>query len=262
MEGEISQSLDGIKAVFLDLDGTIYLGDSLIDGALDFLGRLEERGIKRYFLSNNSSKSVEQYVEKLRDLGIDADKDEVLLSTHDLISWLSKKEVTSTFLVGTEGMRSMLEEEGIETSSEHPEFVVLGYDTEISYEKLATASIHLHEGVQLVASHPDMVCPSPRGGLPDTGAYMSLFKATTGVGPVHVCGKPNKGMILHKVEDLGLKPSECCMVGDRLYTDIEMADRAGVYGILVLSGEASVDDVEEGELRPSLVVDSVAELLD
>ena len=262
MEGEISQSLDGIKAVFLDLDGTIYLGDSLIDGALDFLGRLEERGIKRYFLSNNSSKSVEQYVEKLRDLGIDADKDEVLLSTHDLISWLSKKEATSTFLVGTEGMRSMLEEEGIETSSEQPEFVVLGYDTEISYEKLATASIHLHEGVQLVASHPDMVCPSPRGGLPDTGAYMSLFKATTGVGPVHVCGKPNKGMILHKVEDLGLKPSECCMVGDRLYTDIEMADRAGVYGILVLSGEASVDDVEEGELRPSLVVDSVAELLD
>ena len=261
MEGEISQSLDGIKAVFLDLDGTIYLGDSLIDGALDFLGRLEERGIKRYFLSNNSSKSVEQYVEKLRDLGIDADKNEVLLSTHDLISWLSKKEVTSTFLVGTEGMRSMLEEQGIETSSEQPEFVVLGYDTEISYEKLATASIHLHEGVQLVASHPDMVCPSPRGGLPDTGAYMSLFKATTGVGPVHVCGKPNKGMILHKVEDLGLKPSECCMVGDRLYTDIEMADRAGVYGILVLSGEASVDDVEEGELRPSLVVDSVAELL-
>jgi HAD superfamily hydrolase (TIGR01457 family) len=261
VEGEISQSLDGIKAVFLDLDGTIYLGDSLIDGALDFLGRLEERGIKRYFLSNNSSKSVEQYVEKLRDLGIDADKDEVLLSTHDLISWLSKKEVTSTFLVGTEGMRSMLEEQGIETSSEQPEFVVLGYDTEISYEKLATASIHLHEGVQLVASHPDMVCPSPRGGLPDTGAYMSLFKATTGVGPVHVCGKPNKGMILHKVEDLGLKPSECCMVGDRLYTDIEMADRAGVYGILVLSGEASVDDVEEGELRPSLVVGSVAELL-
>ncbi|MGB1703881.1 MAG: HAD-IIA family hydrolase [Candidatus Thalassarchaeaceae archaeon] len=261
MEGEISQSLDGIKAVFLDLDGTIYLGDSLIHGALDFLGRLEERGIKRYFLSNNSSKSVEQYVEKLRDLGIDADKDEVLLSTHDLISWLSKKEVTSTFLVGTEGMRSMLEGEGIETSSEQPEFVVLGYDTEISYEKLATASIHLHEGVQLVASHPDMVCPSPRGGLPDIGAYMSLFKATTGVGPVHVCGKPNKGMILHKVEDLGLKPSECCMVGDRLYTDIEMADRAGVHGILVLSGEASVDDVEEGELRPSLIVESVAELL-
>mgnify|MGYP003322113427 FL=1 len=261
MEEKISESLEGIAAVFLDLDGTIYLGDRLIDGALEFLGRLEERGIRRYFLSNNSSKSVEQYLEKLRGLGIDADEEEILLSTHDLISWLSGKEVTSTFLVGTEGMRSMLEKEGINTSAERPEFVVLGYDTEISYEKLATASIHLHEGVQLVASHPDMVCPSPRGGLPDTGAYMSLFKATTGVSPVHVCGKPNKGMILHKVEDLGLEPYECCMVGDRLYTDMEMAEKAGVHGVLVLSGEASIGDVEKGKLHPSIVVDSVAELL-
>ena len=90
---------------------------------------------------------------------------------------------------------------------------------------------------------------------------MSLFKATTGVSPVHVCGKPNKGMILHKVEDLGLEPYECCMVGDRLYTDMEMAERAGVHGVLVLSGEASIGDVEKGKLHPSIVVDSVAELL-
>ena len=170
MEGEISESLDGITAIFLDLDGTIYLGDGLIDGALEFLGRLEERGIRRYFLSNNSSKSVEQYLDKLRSLGIDADEDEVLLSTHDLISWLIKKEVTNTFLVGTEGMRSMLVERGIDVWSDEPEFVVLGYDTEITYEKLATASIHLHRGVPMVASHPDIVCPSPDGGLPDTGA--------------------------------------------------------------------------------------------
>ena len=110
MEGRINETLDGITTVFLDLDGTIYLGHGLIDGALEFLERLEERGIRRYFLSNNSSKSVDQYLEKLRDLGINADEDEVLLSTHDLISWLSKKEVTDTFLVGTEGMRSMLTE--------------------------------------------------------------------------------------------------------------------------------------------------------
>ncbi len=224
MEGKISESLDGITAIFLDLDGTIYLGDGLIDGALEFLGRLEERGIRRYFLSNNSSKSVEQYLDKLRSLGIDADENEVLLSTHDL------------------------------------EFVVLGYDTEITYEKLATASIHLHRGVPMVASHPDVVCPSPDGGLPDTGAYMSLFEATTGVRPVHVCGKPNKGMILHKIEELGLEASECAMVGDRLYTDMEMAERAGVHGILVLSGEAALADLEGSGLSPSLVVGSVGSL--
>ncbi len=260
MESELDESLDGVAAIFLDLDGTIYLGDSLIEGASEFLNRLEQRGIRRFFLSNNSSKSVGQYLGKLRGLGIGAHEGEVLLSTHDLISWLTDKGVVDTFLVGTEGMRRMLEESGVSTTSSDPEFVVLGYDTEINYEKLTTASVHLHSGVPMVASHPDMVCPSPDGGLPDTGAYMALFEATTGVRPSHICGKPNKGMILHKIEELGLDPSNCAMVGDRLYTDMEMADRAGVQGILVLSGEATREDLEESGLNPSLVVDSVSSL--
>jgi HAD superfamily hydrolase (TIGR01450 family) len=257
---ELDESLDSIDAVFLDLDGTIYLGDRLIDGASEFLDRLESRGIRRFFLSNNSSKSVGQYLEKLRDFGIEAFEEEVLLSTHDLIAWLTKEGVSDTYLVGTEGMREMLEENGISTSSNEPELVVLGYDTEISYEKLSRASVHLHNGVPMVSSHPDMVCPSPDGGLPDTGAYMALFEATTGVRPKHICGKPNKGMILHKIEELRLDPSSCAMVGDRLYTDMEMAERAGVHGILVLSGEATRSDLEDSGLNPSLVVDSVSSL--
>ena len=257
---ETSDSLDGIKAVFLDLDGTIYLGSDLIEGAQSFLNRLEEKGIMRFFLSNNSSKSVGQYVEKLRGLGIPASADEILLSTHDLISWLSENGINQTYLVGTEGMREMLESVGISTESEEPQYVVLGYDTEITYEKLSTASVHLHRGVPMVASHPDVVCPSPDGGLPDTGAYMDLFEATTGVRPEHVCGKPNAGMILHKVEELGLRPDQCAMVGDRLYTDMEMAKRAGVHGVLVLSGEATVGDLEVAPQNPSLVVGSVDEL--
>jgi len=256
---ETSDSLDGIKAVFLDLDGTIYLGSDLIEGAQSFLNRLEEKGIMRFFLSNNSSKSVGQYVEKLRGLGIPASADEILLSTHDLISWLSENSINQTYLVGTEGMREMLETVGIGTESEEPQYVVLGYDTEITYEKLSTASVHLHRGVPMVASHPDVVCPSPDGGLPDTGAYMDLFEATTGVRPEHVCGKPNAGMILHKVEELGLRPDQCAMVGDRLYTDMEMAKRAGVHGVLVLSGEATVGDLEVAPQNPSLGVGSVDE---
>ena len=252
--------LDGIDAIFLDLDGTIYLGSNRIEGALEFLNRCDERGVKRYFLSNNSSRSVKQYVKKLHAFGIPADEDDVLLSTHDLLAWLKSNSITKTWLIGTEGMREMLEEKGIETQSETPEYVVLGYDTEINYEKLSKASIFLHAGIPLVASHPDMVCPSPDGGLPDTGAYMALFEATTGVRAAHICGKPNKGMILHKIKDLGLDPSNCAMVGDRLYTDMEMADRAGVQGILVLSGEATREGLEESGLNPSLVVDSVSSL--
>jgi len=257
----MDKSLDGIKVIFLDLDGTIYLGGELIEGALDFLERCEQRGIKRYFLSNNSSKSVNQYVTKLNGLGVPAEAKDVLLSTHDLLSWLAKKEITETFLVGTEGMRSMLEDVGIKTRSNQPQYVVLGYDTEINYEKLTTASIHLHNGIPLIASHPDVVCPSPDGGLPDVGAYLSLFEATCGVKASHICGKPNAGMILHKIEELGVQPSECAMVGDRLYTDIEMAVRAGVVGILVLSGEATIEDVEHETQMPDIIVDSVDMLL-
>ena len=253
-------SLDGIKAVFLDLDGTLYLGSELIDGALDFLVRLEERGIQRFFLSNNSSRSVTQYVEKLHGMGVPASPGDVLLSTHDLLAWLSTNGITETYLVGTSGMQGMLEDAGISTDSGEPEYVVLGYDTEITYEKLSTASVHLHRGVPMVASHPDTVCPSPEGGLPDTGAYMELFEATTGVRPEHVCGKPNAGMILHKVDEIGLRPEQCAMIGDRLYTDMEMAQRAGVQGILVLSGEATIEDLQTAPQTPSLVVGSVDEL--
>ena len=255
-----SSSLNGIKAVFLDLDGTIYLGSNIIGGALSFLDRLEEKGIMRFFLSNNSSKSVGQYLEKLQGLGILASADEILLSTHDLISWLRENSIDQTYLVGTEGMREMLESAGVETKSERPQYVVLGYDTEITYEKLSTASIHLHRGIPMVSSHPDVVCPSPNGGLPDTGAYMDLFEATTGVRPEHVCGKPNAGMIMHKVEELGLRPDQCAMVGDRLYTDMEMAERAGVHGVLVLSGEATMEDLRAAPQNPSIVVGSVDEL--
>ncbi len=261
MKGPLDNSLGGIKAIFLDLDGTIYLGGDLIDGAVDFLGRLEASGIRRFFLSNNSSKSVGQYLEKLQSLGIPSTEDDILLSTHDLLSWLDGEGVTEAYLVGTEGMREMLEAVGVNTNSKSPQYVVLGYDTEITYEKLSIASIHLHNGVPMVASHPDIVCPSPEGGLPDTGAYMDLFEATTGVRPVHICGKPNAGMILHKVEELGLRAEQCAMVGDRLYTDIEMAERAGAHGILVLSGEATMADLAVSPQNPSLVVDSVASLL-
>ena len=256
----MNHSLNGIKAVFLDLDGTIYLGNELIDGAVEFLNRCDERGVQRFFLSNNSSKSVTEYLAKLHGLGIPAEANDVLLSTHDLLSWLGAEGVTETYLVGTEGMRSMLEEVGVSTRSGEPQYVVLGYDTEIDYEKLATASIHLHNGIPLVASHPDMVCPSPDGGLPDVGAYLALFKATTGVEPSYICGKPNAGMILHKIEELGLQPSQCAMVGDRLYTDMEMAAQANVVGVLVLSGEATLDDLEAAPQTPDVIVDSVANL--
>lgn len=257
-------SLEEIDAIFLDLDGTLYLGSNLIDGALEFLLRCQERGVRRFFLSNNSSRSVSQYLDKLLKFNIPVNEQDILLSTHDLLSWLHANDITETWLVGTKGMAEMLQQAGITTDSESPQYVVLGYDTELTYDKIMTASIHMHAGIPLVASHPDMVCPSPDGGLPDVGAYLAMFKATTGVDPVHITGKPNAGMILHKINELGLDPARCAMVGDRLYTDIAMANRAGCVGVLVLSGEATMADVEAldagAEQMPKLIVNSVDEL--
>ena len=254
-------SLPGIKVVFCDLDGTLYLGDQLIPGARGFLERCHSRGIRPFFLSNNSSRSVEQYVEKLIGLGIPASADDVLLSTHDLLSWLNKKGVREVFLVGTTGMRSMFTARGFVTDSRAPEYVVLGYDTEVTYGKLATATVHLHRGIPLVASHPDLVCPVPDGGLPDAGSFLALLEAATGVRPVHVCGKPNAGMVLHKLNELGVAANQSAVIGDRLYTDVEMAKRSGAMGILVLSGEATRDDVENAPQQPDLVLASVDDLL-
>ena len=157
----INVDLEDIECVFLDLDGTIYLGTDLIPGAIEFLGRCEARGIQRFFLSNNSSRSVQEYVTKLQQMGIAASDDEVLLSTHDLVAWLHGSNYERICLVGTEGMRNMLVAEGLIIDDEEPELVVLGYDTEINYGKITTATKHLHRGVPLVASHPDIVCPSP-----------------------------------------------------------------------------------------------------
>lgn len=257
----MDSKLEGVKTVFLDLDGTIYLGGNLIPGALDFLSRCEDKGVQRYFLSNNSSRSVDQYVAKLHKMNIPCTAEDVLLSTHDLLSWLQKEGVTRTWAIATKGMCDMMEAVGISTDDEDPQFVVLGYDTEINYEKISTGSIHMHKGVPLVASHPDMVCPSPDGGLPDVGAYLAMLKVTTGKDPVHITGKPNPGMIMHKIEELGLDPSECAMVGDRLYTDMEMAIQAGCVSVLVLSGEATIEDLEESGKTVDVVVESVDSLL-
>ena len=204
---------------------------------------------------------MDQYVAKLHKMNIPCTPDDVLLSTHDLLAWLQKEGVTKTWAIATKGMCQMMEDVGITTRDENPEYVVLGYDTEIDYEKISIGSIHMHKGTPLVASHPDMVCPSPEGGLPDVGAYLAMLKVTTGMDPVHITGKPNPGMIMHKIEELGLEAAECAMVGDRLYTDMEMAIQAGCVSVLVLSGEATMKDLEESGKEVSVVVNSVDALL-
>lgn len=263
MAQRLTVDLDGIDAVFLDLDGTLHMGWEPIPGVHAFLERLERAGIARRFLSNNSSKSVDAYVERLSAIGIAATPDEVLLSTHGLLAGLAERGVTRIWLVGTASMGEMVQAAGIEPWSEDPQLVIVGYDTEVTYEKLATASIHLHRGVGLVASHPDLVCPSPDGGLPDAGAYLALLETTTGVAPEQIYGKPDASMLGPALASLSLTaaPERTAMVGDRLYTDMALARNTGCRGILVLTGEATRAEAEAQPVPPDLVVASVADLV-
>ncbi len=254
--------LEGIKGVFLDLDGTLVIGEKLIPGADVFVAECRKIGVHVTFISNNSSRSVTQYVDKMLRLGIEASGEEILLSTHDLIAHLKDEEIRACWLIGTEGMRRMLEDAEIATREHSSEWVVIGYDTELTYAKLATGCAMLNRGAGLIASHPDLVCPSNDGDLPDVGAMLKMIEATTGVGATVITGKPRADMLIGRMNELGLAPEQCAMIGDRIYTDMAMAKAAGVHSILVLSGEARREEVQlmDEEERPDVVVNSVKDL--
>ncbi|HOO76912.1 MAG TPA: HAD-IIA family hydrolase [bacterium] len=255
----LSPELPGIKAVFCDLDGTLYLGDSPIPGASDFIGRLRDRGTKVFFMSNNSSRGKAGYIDKLKTMGIPAREPDILLSTDGLIDHLKKTGAAETWTIGTEAMKTLLRENGIATDSSEPDYVVLGYDTELTYPKIRQGALFLIRGVPLLATHPDMVCPTPDGPVPDIGSMMALLKAATGAEPAKVFGKPNPEMLSPTLCRLGITPQEAVVVGDRLYTDMALARNAGCRAVLVLSGETTRSRAENLPC-PALIVASVAEL--
>lgn len=248
------------KIFFLDLDGTIYLGDKLISGADKFLEALRKNHNDHYFLSNNSSRSKEDYVEKLKRMGILAKLDQIILSTDGVIEFLKKKNIKETYVLGTRSMKNMFKQAEIRTDSDDPEYVVLGYDTELTYEKLKTASLFLSHGKRMLAAHCDIVCPSPEGPLPDVGAMLALLEKATGRKPERIFGKPNPDMIKHILEKHKASNDQIVMVGDRIYTDMEFAKRLKCDFILVLSGETTPEDLEHLSIRPAIVVENLGQL--
>ena len=249
------------KVAFLDLDGTIYMGDALIPGAKEFLDHLKNKGISFYFLSNNSSRSKSDYVKKLSALGIYTGEEGIILSTDGVIAFLLEIDVRDIYVVGTKSMKEMFIEAGFHVESSNPRFVILGFDTELTYEKLKTAALFIQNGVELIATHPDLVCPTPEGFIPDTGAMLALFEKATNKKPFKIFGKPNPEMITHILKKYNVSPENVVMIGDRIYTDMELARRVPCDSILVLSGETKKEDLASIEEHPTLVVDSIADLI-
>jgi HAD superfamily hydrolase (TIGR01450 family) len=250
----------GKSCFVLDLDGTVYLGDRPIQGAVAFILRHRE-DCDFYFLSNNTSKGPATYIKKLNDMGIPAGNGSLLSPTAPLVEHLRGAGIRRVYLVGNEDYKAALLEAmpELQITPEGAEAVVLAYDTELTYEKLRTSALLLQRPeVAYLATHPDLVCPDPAGPLPDVGSFIALYEKAAGRLPEHVFGKPSPavlGPLLSRYPG-----EEMVMVGDRLSTDKKLAENAGIDFVLVLSGEAKREDLAEERLMPWRTVEDLGEL--
>jgi HAD superfamily hydrolase (TIGR01450 family) len=260
------KQLEHIRHVALDMDGTIYSGGTLFQSTLPFLALLEELGIGHTFLTNNSSKSARDYLAHLKKIGIPATANQLYTSTAATIEYLRAEhpQVRKLFVLGTPSMCAELTEAGfrLAENSPHdvPDAVVVGFDTGLTFERLCRTAYWIRNGKLFIATHPDRVCPTDQPTvLVDCGAICAALESAAGRGPAAVLGKPDPRMITGIVHRHGLEPSELAMVGDRLYTDMAMANRAGALGVLVLTGETSAQEAAHHKPAPGLIVSGLAE---
>lgn len=251
----------GKKAYFFDLDGTIYLGNRLFEGVHPILDWLKDSSKYFYFLSNNSSRSTSQYLAKLNKLGLDIKEHNIILSQHPTIKYLEKEGYKKIFLMGNQSLKEEFKQHGFIITEEEPEILVLAFDQEFTYDRLVKASYLLQEGIPYIATHPDNRCPTERGYIPDAGGTAALLERATGRLP-RVFGKPNKDMILFKLDEIGVEPQDAIMFGDRLYTDIRMGKEANVTTCCVLSGETKINDIEQSEFQPDYIIEGIWVLKD
>lgn len=249
-----------IKTVFLDLDGTVYVGTKKIPGVVEAINRIMQQGKEVFFLSNNSSKNKSDYVDRLKTMGITAKPEQIIISTDGVIDYLKSIRVEQVHILGTNSLKKIFLDEGFQIDSISPEYVIVGYDTELSYGKLVTACKYINAGVDIIATHCDVSCPSENGPIPDVGAFLEMIKSTTGKSPIKVFGKPTSNMILPTIRKTGIDPKQILFVGDRLHTDILMAKDVGSYGLLVLSGDTTRDKLENSLIQPDFVLNSLAEI--
>lgn len=247
------------KKAFFDLDGTVYLGNNVLDGAVAFFEKLRANHVHYYFLSNNSSKVKTEYVQRINNMGIACDEENIILPTDALLDQLINENVTDIHLVGNSKLAAFIESKGIRTTSANPKYVIVAFDTEVTYEKLQKASIFIQQGIPYMATNIDLVCPTDNGYIPDTGALYQLLQTTTGIKPAKVFGKPLPSMIESYIADVDVK--DVVIMGDRTYTDMELAKTINCDFILTLTGEANVTDLVDLGYSKCLVVNSIGDLL-
>lgn len=260
------ETIKRIKLYLFDMDGTLYLGSRLYDFTIELLQEIRRTGGKYLFITNNSSKSVNDYVKKLAGMGIQATREDFMTSSQATAYYLHKHHEGKTLYVcGTESLKEELRSEGfkVTTNLEEVECIVMGFDTELTFQKLHDVSYLLltQPDLPYIATNPDLVCPTEFGSVPDCGSVCIGIKNATGKEPI-VIGKPSPLMPQLAMDKLGISPDQTCVVGDRIYTDVRSGLNAGCVGILVMSGETTYEILEASDVKPDLVLSSGQEILD
>lgn len=260
------QDLKSIQLYMLDMDGTIYNEDTLIPGATDFFNLLNHQGKHYVFMTNNSSKGKASYVEKLNRLGIPATEKHIASSVNATVMFLKKhKPNAKIFLVGTDSFKKELLEEGFEIVSldyreNDIDYVLLGFDTELNYEKVRGACYYVSRDFPYIATNCDLKCPVlDNKFIPDCGAIAKMIELATGRMPQFL-GKPERTMVDAVSAQWNVPIDRIACVGDRLYTDIAVGINAGATSICVLTGEATKEEIASSEFKPDYCFDSVKEL--
>ncbi len=263
--GGIMDKLKNIKLYLFDMDGTLYLGDRLFDFTEELLSKIKTSGGKYMFMTNNSSKSVQDYIKKLERLGIKSEYDDFITSSQATAYYLNKYYNGKTLYVcGTNSLKDELRANGykITENLDEVEVVVMGFDTELTFKKLEDVSklLLLRRDIPYIATNPDYVCPTEFGSVPDCGSVCDMLYNVSGRRPV-VIGKPEPLMPILAMEHTGYTKEQTIVVGDRIYTDIKSGVNAGTITALVMSGETTYEILEKSDVKPDFVFESAKQLI-
>jgi len=250
----MSERLSQVRCFLLDMDGTFYLGDRLLEGALEFIEVLKAQGKDFLFLTNNSSKHARQYAEKITRLGLPIAENKVLTSGEATARYLlTTRPGARLFVVGTPALEEEFRAHGFALDESQPQAAILGFDTTLTYQKLWQLCDFVRAGLPYIATHPDFNCPIETGFMPDIGAMIAFVKASTGREPDLIIGKPNRLIVEAAAQKMNLPLDALGMIGDRLYTDIALGQTSGITTALVLSGETRAEDLVDSSFKPTYV---------
>lgn len=252
---------DGKRKFIFDIDGTIALGPVLIDGAKEFIDSLERDGREVFILTNNTSKTPRMCTEQLRSYGLNADGIRIITPLDACVRYFAAKGYERVYWAAVPQVSDYLTERGLRFDDAHPQAILLAFDKTVTYEKFQTITRLIHEGTPYYATHIDIVCPTELGySIPDVGSFIELLRLTTGRTPLATFGKPNPSILTETVARDG-RFDDVVIIGDRLYTDIKLAENCGALSVLVFSGETTREMYEASDITADITVDTIAELL-